>query len=281
MVRALLERGHTVRAMTRSPDSSSAKELQRLGADIVEGDFNEPDTIQQAAKDVDAAYAMSTPYEDGPDTETEQGTQLVAALDAADVDHIVYSSVAGARAETGIPFFDSKVPVEDCLTEECEATHTIVAPVYFRENLLSEDMVDQIKEGTLSLALPGGTPLQTIAVEDIGQFVRYVVENPDKTGGKRIEIASDELTGPEMAARLADATGQRLRYNELPLDDLTEQNPAFGTMFQWFQEEGYDVDVADLKQSYPGLDWQTFDEWANDQDWEHILGRRTEPTPAA
>lgn len=277
VARALLEGGHTVRAMTRNPGSDEAKGLKRLGAELVEGDFTEPKTIQEAADGVDAAYAMSTPYEDGPEAETEQGKQLVTALDEAGVGHIVYSSVAGARDETGIPFFDSKVPVEDCVSEDCDATHTIVAPVFFRENLRAEDMIEQVKEGKFTMALSEDTPLQTIAVDEIGRFVRYAIENPDELGDERIEIASDELTGPEMAARLADATGQRLTFSELPLKDLKDENPGFGIMFEWFEEEGYSVDIARLKQSYPRMSWQTFDEWANDQDWEHILGRRVEP----
>ncbi len=280
IARSLLDRGHTVRAMTRDPASDAAKELGRLGAEVVEGDFTKPRTIKTAADDVDAAYAMSTPHEDGPEAEAEQGKQLVTALDEAGVDHVVYSSVAGARDDTGVPIFDSKVPVEACLTEECDAAHTIVAPVFFRENLLAEQMVDQIKKETLTMALPAGTPLQTIAVEEIGDFVRHVIENPDAFDGKRIEIASDELTGPEMAARLAAATGQRMQYNELSLNELKEQNPTYGVMFEWFQEEGYSVDVAGLKQSYADVNWQTFDEWANDQDWQHILGQRVEPAIA-
>lgn len=280
VTRALLDRGHNVKAMTRNPDAESAKELERLGATPVEGDFNKPDTIQQAAQGVDAAYAMSTPYEEGPDTETEQGKQLVKALDEAGVPHIVYASVASADQETGIPFFDSKVPVEECVANECEATHTVVAPVFFRENLLTEDTLKQLDDGNLVLALPEDTALQTIGADEIGRFARYAFENPDEMAGRRVDIASDELTGPEMAARLTDATGERITFQELPLNDLKEQNPGFGTMFEWFQQEGYDVDVRQLKTEYDDVSWQTFDQWANDQDWQRLMGREATPPTA-
>ena len=39
--RELLAKGHKVRAMTRKPDSPAAKELAKLGAQVVAGDLND------------------------------------------------------------------------------------------------------------------------------------------------------------------------------------------------------------------------------------------------
>jgi len=52
-----------LRALTRNPNSEKAINLQRLGAEIVKGDFNDISTLEAAMKDVDAVFAMGTPFE--------------------------------------------------------------------------------------------------------------------------------------------------------------------------------------------------------------------------
>ena len=44
VVKALLDYGHRVRGLTRTPNSEKAKLLEEEGVDIVKGDFNDPDS---------------------------------------------------------------------------------------------------------------------------------------------------------------------------------------------------------------------------------------------
>ncbi len=83
LARALLRRGHHVRALTRHPDSPAAVDLKRLGAEIVSGDFDDPDSLGQAARDVDTVFALSTPFEASADAETRQGINVADAAKAA------------------------------------------------------------------------------------------------------------------------------------------------------------------------------------------------------
>ena len=46
--RRLLADGHTVRAMTRTPAKAKAAELSRLGAEIVQGDLRDTDSLLRA-----------------------------------------------------------------------------------------------------------------------------------------------------------------------------------------------------------------------------------------
>jgi uncharacterized protein YbjT (DUF2867 family) len=56
----LLERGHNVRAMTRTPTSARAERLRTAGAEVVAGDFDEPTTMSAAMGGVDAVFASGT-----------------------------------------------------------------------------------------------------------------------------------------------------------------------------------------------------------------------------
>ena len=65
VARALLEKGHRVRGMTRNVDGAAAKAVAALGVDLVTGDFGAPDSLSTATTGVDTVFAMSTPFEIG------------------------------------------------------------------------------------------------------------------------------------------------------------------------------------------------------------------------
>src|SRR5918997_6440737 len=113
LARVLLDKGHRVRALVRRPASPEARELEHLGAELAEGDFEEPSTIEDAAKGMDAVFLVATPFEAGTEVETRHGIAAADAARAAGVSHLVYSSVADADKDTGIPHFDSKREVEE------------------------------------------------------------------------------------------------------------------------------------------------------------------------
>src|SRR3712207_1084268 len=96
LARVLLKRGHSVRAFVRRPDSPEAKELERLGAELAAGDFEEPSTIEDAAKGMDAIFVVATPFEAGMEAETRHGSAAGDTAKAAGVGHLVDSSVADA-----------------------------------------------------------------------------------------------------------------------------------------------------------------------------------------
>lgn len=108
--RNLLKEGIKVRALTRSPEKGSV--LKSLGAEVVTGNFNDPKSLQLALNGVKKAFLMTTLFEEGMDAEVKQGKTMVDAVKAANVEHLVFSSVADADSETGIPHFDTKRQVE-------------------------------------------------------------------------------------------------------------------------------------------------------------------------
>src|SRR6267154_2085726 len=175
VVEALLTRGHRVRALTRNPASPAADRLRGQGVEIAVGDFTDHDSLVRATRGTDAVYAMSTPYEQGAEKEIAQGTTITDAARAAGVAHIIYSSVASANRATGIPHFDGKYAVEKHLRAS-GVPYSIVAPVFFMENLFQPWMLSGLRQGKLGLALPASRSLQQIAVADIGAFVAAVIE---------------------------------------------------------------------------------------------------------
>ncbi|MDB4890507.1 MAG: NmrA-like family protein [Gemmatimonadetes bacterium] len=269
LVRELLARGHTVRALTRTPESPAAAALAERGARIVPGDFDDQGSLERAARGVDTVFAMSTPFGGGEETETREGINILHAASSEGVTHLVYSSVAGADRATGIPHFDSKFEVEKEIRQS-GIPFTIVAPVFFMENFLADWMAAGIAKGSIAMALPATRRLQQIAVADIAQFTALVIERREGFLGKRIEIASDELTVATVAAQISDETGRHIEYTAIPVDAVRQQNEDVARMYEWFDRVGYDADVVGLRWRYPEVDWHRFDTWVGEQEWPAI-----------
>jgi uncharacterized protein YbjT (DUF2867 family) len=266
LVRELLARGHSVRALTRKPESPAATELADRGVTIVPGNFDDEGSLERAARGVDTVFAMSTPFEGGAKTETNEGINIVRAAVRVRVKHLVYSSVAGADRATGIPHFDSKFEVEKEIRRS-GVPFTIVAPVFFMDNFLAEWMAAGIAQGSIAIAVPATRRLQQIAVEDIAQFTALVIERRESFLGKRIDIASDELTLTTATAAISEASGRPIKYTAVPIAAARQQSEDLARMYEWFDRVGYDADVVGLRELYPEVNWHRFIDWAREQRW--------------
>ncbi len=269
VARALLSRGHRVKALTRKPDSDTARRLASTGAEVVTGDLGDAASVLQAASGIDTMFLMGNSYEAGTEEETRQGMVAADAAKAADVGHLIYSSVADANKNTGIPHFESKYLVENHLAG-LGIPYTISAPVAFMENTVAPWSIDGLRQGTHALAMPAKRVLQLIALADIGAFVAALIERREQVFGKRFDIAGDELSGEEQAKILSQAIGRPINYQEIPITAMRQQSEDTALMFEWFDRVGYDVDIAALQRDFPEVRWHSFTDWARDFDWSVV-----------
>jgi uncharacterized protein YbjT (DUF2867 family) len=277
VVQALLKQGRQVRGLTRNTNSPAAERLSRQGVEVVAGDFTDQDSLVRAASGVDAIFTMTTPFEQGVEGETAQGIAITEAARTAGAGHLVYSSVASADRATGIPHFDSKYEVEKHIIAS-GIPYTIIAPVYFMDNLVQPWTLPTLRQGKLSLAMPAARPLQQISVTDIGAFAAAIIDRRQAVFGQRFDIAGDELNGEDSAAILSKVTGRDFAYEGFPADALRAQSEDLALMFEWFDHTGYAADIAGLRRDFPEVEWHSFEAWARMQDWTVL--DTPEPAPA-
>ena len=261
VARALMAAGHRVRGMTRNVGSDAARALGTAGTELVVGDFARPGSLTEATSGVDAVFAMSTPFEGGEAAEIAQGISLVDAAQEAGVGHFIYSSVASADKKTGIPHFDSEREIERYLAST-SLEWTVIAPVYFMENLFLPQTLDALRAGTCAIAMPADVPLQQIAVADIGAFGALVVDQKNDFVGRRVDIAGDMLTAAESAEALSRILDRPIGQYEVPMDQVRAISEDFALMYEWFVDTGYSADVDGLRAAYPSVGWQRFADWA-------------------
>jgi uncharacterized protein YbjT (DUF2867 family) len=266
VVRALIARGHRVKAISRRPESDGAKRLAAAGVEVVAGNLDDGASVAAAAEGVDAMFLMGNSYEAGTDAETRQGIAAADAAKAAGIGHLIYSSVADAHKKTGIPHFDSKYLVEKHIAG-LGIPYTISAPVAFMENTVAPWAIDGLRQGVYAAALPPARVLQQVTIDDIGAFVATLAERREQVFGKRFDIASDELSGAQQAKILSEVLGRPITYRELPIAAIRQQSEDTALMFEWFDRTGYDADIAALRRDFPDVGWHSYADWARGFDW--------------
>src|SRR5215213_8150727 len=94
--RELITAGYRVRILTRSTNGAAARALARQGAEIVQGDMNDPASLIDGMRDAYGVFSVQTPDITGNDLERRHGFALVEAARRSGVRHFVHTSVCEA-----------------------------------------------------------------------------------------------------------------------------------------------------------------------------------------
>jgi uncharacterized protein YbjT (DUF2867 family) len=253
VARELLRRGRIVHALVRDPRTRAALALADAGAVLVRGDMDDEASLRAAMTGMHGVFSVqSFLITGGVAAEERQGKAVADAAAATGVAHFVYSSVGGAERSSGVPHFDSKWNIEQYI-QKIELPATILRPVMFYDNF--NDISPRLIDGKLVLGLwlRPEVPLQLIATSDIGAFAADAFDDPAGWLGRQVEIAGDELTGPQMAEAFERVCGMPARYEQLPIARLRAARGDLAAMFDWFDREGYRADLAELRRVRPDL----------------------------
>ncbi len=265
VARSLSDAGFEVRALTRDPSKPTARALAGRGIEVVRGDFDDHESLRRALEGVHGVFSVQQFFEAGYDGEVRQGKALADAAKDAGAEQFVYSSVCGADLGTGIPHFESKWEIEEYL-RGIGLPHTILRPVSFMQNW--EWMREGILEGTVAQPLNPDKPMQQVAVEDIGAFATAAFKNPERWVGREAALAGDETTMSEAVEIFSRVTNRKVAYSQTTWEQFSKSVPEEIThMYRWLNEVGYDVDIAALRNEYPGL--TTFERYLRDHGWEN------------
>ena len=268
VIRHMRPKGWKLRALTRNPNSYAAKELAKQGVELVQGDLDDPGSLERAARSVYGIYSVQDFWTVGARREVQQGKNLADVAKKAGVEHFVYSSVGGAERNTGITHWETKWVVEKHI-RSLKLPVTVLRPASFMETYHILEVEIGLLKGKLADPVRADKPYQTIATDDIGGFVALAFERPKDFIGMELEIAASELTNIEAAKVFSRVMNRPVRFQKLPLPIVRLiLGKEFYQMFHWFNNKGYQANIPELRHKYPEVHLHTLEEWLRKDGWD-------------
>jgi uncharacterized protein YbjT (DUF2867 family) len=232
LVRAILEDPSgefAARAITRDVNSEKAKELAKLGAEVVAANVDDVESLKKAFAGAYGAYCVTFFWDHfSPEKELEQATKMAEAAKAAGVQHVIWSTLEDTRkwvplgddrmptlqGKYKVPHFDAKGEA-DAVFARVGVPTTYLLTSFYWDNLIHFGMGPKKgPDGVLAFTMPmGDAKLPGIAAEDIGRSAFGIFKGGRMLVGQRVGIAGEHLSGAQMAAALGKALGQEVRYN--------------------------------------------------------------------
>jgi uncharacterized protein YbjT (DUF2867 family) len=275
--------GFRARAITRDVNSDKAKDLAKLGAEVVAADVDNPESLKNAFAGAYGAYCVTFYWAHfSPEREIAEIAAMADAAKQTGLQHVIWSTLEDTRKwipltddrmptlmeKYKVPHFDGKGSSDHFFTDAGVPTTFLLTSFYW-DNFICFGMGPKRgPDGKLALTLPmGDRKLPGIAAEDIGRCAYGIFKKGKEYIGKTVGIAGEHLTGAQMAAEFSKALGQEVHYNAVPpevyrsfgfpgADDL-------GNMFQFKHDfEDYFCGARNLAVSRslnPTL--QTFETW--------------------
>ena len=227
---ALLKAGWPVRALVRDIGSAKSVALRDAGVEVVQGTLADTAAIRNAMQGVHGVFSVQPSSPGGELSDEEEVRYGIGIADLANesgVEHLVYSSGAAVSdTPTGLGHFDSKARIEAHI-RTLPIISTIVRPAAFMEMLVMPGF--GLDEGRFTFFPKPDQSMQFIAVDDIGKFVVPIFRDGARFGGETFEIASDSVTGRDLAALFTKAAGRPITYARFP-DAVLAANPFLAAL---------------------------------------------------
>lgn len=286
LVRAILEDAHSsfsVRAVTRDPGSDKAKALKEMGAEVVEADIDNRESVQKALEGAYGAYFVTFFWNHfSPEREYEEARHFAEGAKEAGIKHAIWSTLEDTRkwvplhdnrmptlqGKYKVPHFDAKGEGDELFKEAGVPTTFLRASFYWDNFIYFGSGPKKGPDGKLYLTFPlDDKKMAGIAAEDIGKCAYGIFKRGEELIGKTVGIAGEHLTGQQMAEAFTRALGTEVLYNNV----TPEQYRSFGfpgaddlgNMFQFYRDFEEDCnkvrDVAFSRELNPEL--KSFDAW--------------------
>jgi uncharacterized protein YbjT (DUF2867 family) len=175
LVPSLLERGHGVRAMARTP-AKLDDQPWRADTDVVQADLTDPDSLTSACSDIDVLFYLAHSMggsEDFVAEERRTATNVVAAAKRAGIRRIVYLSGLHPAGADLSRHLQSRTAVGDILIDSGIETLVLQAGVVIGSGSASFEMIRHLTDRLPVMTTPKWVhnKIQPIAVRDVLHYL--------------------------------------------------------------------------------------------------------------
>ncbi len=255
VARHLLKNGFKVRALTRNAESPAAKRLTEQGAEVVVGNLDYRDSLQQVMAGANRIFSVQNYWEKGVGYEGEirQGRNLADVAKACGVQHFVQSTMAdGCTFPNQLEHFKSKAEVEQYI-KAIQIPYTFLGTVTFMDNVLDSVFGGAWTFPFIASVMKPEIPYHMLAVDDMGGIAAAVFANPTKYIGQKINMMSDCPTVPEMKQIYKQVSGRSAKWFRLPAWLCQLMNREFVEQLKWQSAGNWVFNAEDARAVYPNL----------------------------
>jgi uncharacterized protein YbjT (DUF2867 family) len=225
IVHALRERDQPVRALVRDPGGRSAATLAAWGAELVQGDMTDRESLRRAVEGSEAVVHLVAIRQGSGEQfrrVMEDGTrELVAAAKEAGVKRFVLMSALGTSEETKdlVPYYHAKWEEEQTVSGS-GLEHVIFRPsfVFARDGGILPTFRRLAKLSPVTPIIGSGEQrIQPIWIEDVAAYFAQSVDKAE-AANRTFELGGpDAVSWNEFWARLKRALGQRRPSVHVPM----------------------------------------------------------------
>jgi uncharacterized protein YbjT (DUF2867 family) len=225
VVRALRERDLPVRALVRRPTGGSATTLAAWGAELIQGDMTDTESLGRAVEGADVVVHLVAIRQGGVEEfrrVMEEGTRnLVAAAEEAGAKRFVLMSALGTSDETKdlVPYYHAKWEQEQ--TVQASGLERVVfrpSFVFDRDGGILPTFRKLAKLTPVTPIIGSGKQrIQPIWIEDVAAYFAAAVDRPE-AANRVFELGGpDAVSWNEFWQRLKQALGQRRPSLHVPV----------------------------------------------------------------
>jgi uncharacterized protein YbjT (DUF2867 family) len=211
ITRLLLARGNPVRAFVHRLDERS-EALRALGAEVVQGDLHDRQSLEAALTDVRRTY-FTYPVQEGL---LEAAATFAAAARSAGVEQVVnLSQWLQPDGEQPTPHQTRHWLVEQMLNwADIGAVHLDAAVFY--ENLRALAKHSIARAGVFAAPWgPETTAIPFVGAEDVARVAVAVLTGPTMPNGTVLRLLAGGHTNKEIVDLFTDVVGRPVRYLEI------------------------------------------------------------------
>jgi uncharacterized protein YbjT (DUF2867 family) len=273
----------TPRALSRNINSNKAKILKNAGAEVVEADIDNYESLKSAFTGAYGVYAVTFFWDHfSVEKELSEAKLIAKAAKDAGVKHIIWSTLEDTRkwiplddnrmptlqGKYKVPHFDGKGEANYLFTEQGLPVTFLLTSFYWDNFIYFGLGPKKGADGNYAITIPmGNKKLPGISSEDIGKCALGIFKRGKEFIGKTVGIAGEHLTGTQMAESMSKALGKKIIYNSVPFDVYRAFGfpgaDDMGNMFQFKHDfEEYFCSARNLefaRSINPEL--KTFDQW--------------------
>jgi uncharacterized protein YbjT (DUF2867 family) len=262
LVALLLDQGFNVNALVRNTESDTARELEKRGAKVFKGDFDDIPSLQKACQGIWGVFVNASPVL-GTLDELRHNTNVINAAKEAGAKFGLYMSVIMTNVKNQFAnlteqhpdynYWQAKYETEKALESAGFDYWTVIRPGIFLNvffGYLTAFLWPTLqKQHVILSSLPSSATQSLLDPDDIARYAAAAFADPDTFNGLAIDLSGEEMTIDEFAKLITDITGIDIKVEHVSREEAAARGvPDIITSFyDWKTALDHRVDYERLK----------------------------------